>query len=71
MSEYVYTKGTDHLWNKGKRSKKKMSISDEKTGRLVIEMPLDGFTPEKLDNLTRLITAKSSLLKTGADGAES
>ncbi len=30
---------------------------------LVIEMPLTGFTPEKLDNLTKLVTAKESLLK--------
>jgi hypothetical protein len=33
------------------------------TARLVIEMPLDGFTPEKLDNLARLVSAKASLLK--------
>ena len=30
---------------------------------LVIEMPLTGFTPEKLDNLAKLVTAKESLLK--------
>lgn len=31
--------------------------------RLVIEMPLDGFTPEKLDNLAKLVNAKAPLLK--------
>ncbi len=31
--------------------------------QLVIEMPLTGFTPEKLDNLTKLVTAKAPLLK--------
>ena len=30
---------------------------------LTIEMPLDGFTPEKLDNLAKLVTAKAPLLK--------
>jgi hypothetical protein len=30
---------------------------------LVIEMPLTGFTPEKLDNLSKLVAAKASLLK--------
>jgi hypothetical protein len=29
-----------------------------------IEVPLDGFTPEKLDNLTILVSAKAALLKT-------
>jgi hypothetical protein len=34
-----------------------------------IEMPLDGFTPEKLDNLFKLVTAKEGLIKAalGAD----
>lgn len=36
---------------------------------LVIEVPLDGFTPEKLDNLAKLVKAKEGLLKT-ALGAE-
>jgi len=36
--------------------------SDEDIG-LVIEMPLAGFTPEKLDNLAKLVNAKESLLK--------
>lgn len=31
--------------------------------RLTIEVPLDGFTPEKLDNLTKLVNAKAPLLK--------
>lgn len=30
---------------------------------LVIEMPLTGFTPEKLDNLAKLVNAKAPLLK--------
>ena len=34
-----------------------------RTDRLTIEVPLDGFTPEKLDNLAKLVTAKASLLK--------
>lgn len=35
----------------------------------IIEFPLKGFTPEKLDNLTKLVSAKASLLKAalGAD----
>jgi len=35
-----------------------------RTDRLTIEMPLDGFTPDKLDNLAKLINAKAPLLKT-------
>lgn len=31
--------------------------------RLVIEVPLDGFTPDKLENLNKLIEAKAPLLK--------
>jgi hypothetical protein len=38
-------------------------------GGLTIEVPLDGFTPEKLDNLAKLVSAKAALLKT-ALGAE-
>ena len=34
-----------------------------RTDRLTIEIPLDGFTPEKLDNLTKLVNAKAPLLK--------
>jgi hypothetical protein len=30
---------------------------------VVIEMPLDGFTPEALDNLTKMVLAKEVLLK--------
>lgn len=33
------------------------------TDRLSIEIPLDGFTPEKLDNLKKLVNAKAPLLK--------
>ena len=36
---------------------------------LTIEYPLDGFTPEKLDNLTKIVNAKAPLLKE-ALGAE-
>ena len=34
-----------------------------KPDRLVIQMPLTGFTPDKLDNLCKMVTAKASLLK--------
>jgi len=34
---------------------------------LVIEMPLAGFTPEKLDNLAKLVNAKAPLLKAALD----
>lgn len=37
--------------------------------RLTIEVPLQGFTPEKLNNLTRMVSAKAPLLKL-ALGAE-
>ena len=37
------------------------------TNRLVIEMPLASFTPEKLDNLTKLVNAKAPLLKAALD----
>ena len=40
-----------------------------KPDRLILQMPLTGFTPEKLDNLAKLITAKAPLLKV-ALGAE-
>lgn len=39
------------------------------TTRLVIEYPLDGFTPEAIDNLTKMVLAKEALLKK-ALGAE-
>jgi hypothetical protein len=40
-----------------------------RTDRLTIEVPLDGFTPEKLDNLAKLVNAKAPLLMAalGAD----
>jgi hypothetical protein len=40
-----------------------------RTDRLTIEIPLDGFTSEKLDNLAKLVNAKAPLLKAalGAD----
>jgi hypothetical protein len=34
-----------------------------RTDRLTIEGPLDGFTPEKLDNLAKMVNAKAPLLK--------
>jgi hypothetical protein len=37
--------------------------------RLVIQMPLDGFSPEKLDNLCKLVASKASLISK-ALGAE-
>lgn len=36
----------------------------EEPDRLVIEVPADGFTPEKLDNLAKLVTSKAALIKT-------
>ena len=43
---------------------KESEQSDEvETNRLTIEMPLDGFTDEKLDNLFKLVKAKETLLK--------
>ena len=41
----------------------------ESPDRLTIEFPLKGFTPEKLDNLSKLVNAKAPLLKAalGAD----
>jgi hypothetical protein len=33
------------------------------TDWLVVDMPLTGFTPEKLDNLSKLVSAKAPLLK--------
>ena len=35
-----------------------MSKKATKPELLTIEMPLEGFTPEKLDNLKKLLTAK-------------
>lgn len=41
----------------------------EAPDRLAIEIPMDGFTPEKLENLTKLVNSKAVLIKTalGAD----
>jgi hypothetical protein len=35
----------------------------DETKTLTIEMPMAGFTPEKLDNLMKLVAAKAPLLK--------
>ena len=43
---------------------------DPDTDRVVIEYPLTGFTPKKLDNLSKMIAAKEELIKL-AIGAES
>ncbi len=41
----------------------------ETPDRLAIEMPVDGFTPEKLENLKKLVESKAALIKAalGAD----
>lgn len=46
------------------------SDAPEESDRLIIEMPTDGFTPEKLENLKKLVDSKAVLIKTslGADG---
>ena len=36
----------------------------EEPDRLVIEIPADGFTPEKLDNLAKLVVSKAALIRT-------
>ena len=46
-----------------------MSKKTTKPELLTIEMPLDGFSPEKLDNLTKLVESKAALIKK-ALGAE-
>lgn len=43
--------------------------ASDASDRLTIEVPLQGFTPEKLTNLTRMVAAKAPLLKL-ALGAE-
>lgn len=45
------------------------SDTEPEITRLVIEYPLDGFTPEAIDNLTKMVLAKEALLKK-ALGAE-
>ncbi len=41
----------------------------EESDRLAVEMPMDGFTPEKLNNLKKMVASKAALIKTalGAD----
>ena len=53
------------LWGEdGMRASDVSEPADEdESCRLVIEMSLDGFTPEKLDNLAKLVNAKAPLLK--------
>jgi hypothetical protein len=38
-------------------------------GRMTVEIPLEGFSPEAIDNLTKIVTAKEALIK-AALGAE-
>jgi hypothetical protein len=40
-----------------------IDLSEFPTG-LTIEFPIEGFTPDKLDNLRKLVNAKASLIKT-------
>jgi hypothetical protein len=40
-----------------------LSDAPDAPDRLTIEVPLQGFTPEKLNNLTRMVAAKAPLLK--------
>ncbi len=40
---------------------------DAATDRLTIEMPMTGFTPESIDRLCRMVTAKEPLLKAALD----
>lgn len=47
----------------GEDGMQESDIPEEDTDRLVIEVPLTGFTPEKFDNLNKLIDAKAPLLK--------
>ena len=44
-----------------------MSKKSAKPELLTIGMPLDGFTPEKLDNLQKLIDSKAVLIKKAID----
>ena len=39
------------------------TTNSDGSGRLTVEIPLDGFTPEKLENLNRLVAAKATLIK--------
>ncbi|GHV44265.1 hypothetical protein FACS189492_0310 [Clostridia bacterium] len=38
-------------------------VEEQKIEKLVIEMPIEGFTPEKLDNLKKLVDSKATLIK--------
>ena len=46
-----------------------LKAEEPKPDRLVIEMPLDGFTPESIENLCKMVKAKENLLMAalGAD----
>jgi hypothetical protein len=44
--------------------------SPEDIDRLTVEVPLEGFTPEALDNLTKMTLAKEALLKKALDTEE-
>ncbi|MCL2215416.1 MAG: virulence protein [Defluviitaleaceae bacterium] len=46
------------------------AVTSEDADQLTIEMPLAGFTPETLDNLCKLVTAKEALLKAALDTEE-
>ena len=43
-------------------------FEEEDSDRLVIEIPIDGFTDKALDNLNKLIASKASLIKKGYRG---
>lgn len=47
-----------------------LRYSEDGYGIFAVEMPMDGFTPEKLDNLGKLIDSKRNLIKAaiGSDG---
>ena len=52
------------MWMEGQPDFEDLKLTGEDDScRLVIEMPLDGFTPEKLDNLAKMVNAKAPLLK--------
>ena len=55
---------------KAKTQRKPSTTETPRSEKLTIEMPLDGFTPEKLDNLRKMIDSKAVLIKK-ALGAES
>ncbi len=45
-------------------------VEPDAPDRLTIEVPLQGFTPEKLNNLTRMVAAKAPLLKLALSAEE-